>query len=149
MPPRYSSETAYSHYFFEFENERLFEKYITHGFIDEKTMKIESFRSLGVQRLIEDRSWMSTISNIPRFVTKVVYEFYANLSNNIVVQRDPQCEKSLLGVMSMSFPLEPFVSTSTFQSLKILILKRNICLMMLQQSCYAISVCGHKLMSLG
>ena len=28
-PPRYSFETAYSHYFFEFENERLFEKYIS------------------------------------------------------------------------------------------------------------------------
>ena len=132
LPPRYSSETLYSHYCFEFENERLFEKYITHGFITEKTIKIESFRSLGVQKLIKDIGWVSTVSNIPRFVTKVVHEFYANLSDNIAVQGETQCEKSLLGAMSMSFPLKPFVSTSTFLSVKILILKKNMCLMMLQ-----------------
>ena len=39
-----------------------------------------------MQKLIKDRGWESTISNIPRFVTKVVHEFYANLSDNIVVQ---------------------------------------------------------------
>ena len=54
-PPRYSSEIAYSHYFFEFENERLLEKYITHGFIIERPIKLDSFRALSMQKLIEDR----------------------------------------------------------------------------------------------
>ena len=31
--------------------------------------------------------------NIPRFVTKVVHEFYANLSDNIVIEREEKFEK--------------------------------------------------------
>ena len=54
-PPRYSTESAYSHWFFKFENERLSEKYITRSFIAERTIKLESFRALGVQKLIEDK----------------------------------------------------------------------------------------------
>ena len=93
LPPRYSFETAYSHYFFEFENEKLFKRYITCGFILERPIKLNSFKALGVQKLVEDRRWESTIDYIPRFVTKVVHEFYANLSDNINVQREPQFEK--------------------------------------------------------
>ena len=48
---------------------------------------------MGIQKLIEDRGWESTISNIPRFIAKVVHEFYANLSDYIVVQGEPQFEK--------------------------------------------------------
>lgn len=54
-PLRYSSEYAIFYYFFEFENEQLFEKYITRGFIAERTIKLENFRTFGVQELIEDR----------------------------------------------------------------------------------------------
>ena len=64
-PPRYSPENAYYNYFFEFENENLFEKFITHGFILERHMKLDSFRVVAVHKLMEDRSWGSTISNIP------------------------------------------------------------------------------------
>ena len=92
-PSRYSFETAYSHYFFEFENERLFEKYITHGFIVERPIKLECFRVLGVHKLVEDKGWESTVSNIPRFITKVVHEFYTTLSDNILVQGEPQFER--------------------------------------------------------
>ena len=35
----------------------------------------------------------STISNIPRFITKVVHEFHANLSDNILVKGEEQFEK--------------------------------------------------------
>ena len=40
-------------------------------------MKFDNFRAVKVQKIVEDRGWGSTISNIPRFVTKVVHEFYA------------------------------------------------------------------------
>ena len=63
----------------------MFEKCITRGFILERPMKLDNFRATRVQKLVEDRGWGFTISNIPRFVTKVVDEFYANLSDNIVV----------------------------------------------------------------
>ena len=85
-PPRYYFETAYSHYFFEFEIEKLFERYITCGFILERPIKLDNFRALGVQKLVEDRGWESTVSNTPRFVPKVVHEFYINRSDNINVQ---------------------------------------------------------------
>ena len=132
LPPRYSFKIAYSHYFLDFENERLFEKYITCGFIFERPIKLESFRALGIQKLIEDKGWESTVSNIPRFVPKVVHEFYVNLNDNIVIQGNHNLRKSLLRVISMSFPLELFVSASTFLSLKILTLKKSMFLMMLQ-----------------
>ena len=64
----------------------MFERYITSGFILERPIKLDSFRALGVQKLVEDRSWESIVTNIPRFITKVVQEFYANLSDNIIVQ---------------------------------------------------------------
>ena len=54
-PLRYSSKITYSHYLFEFENERLFEKYITRGFIVERPIKLDSFRALGMQKVIKDR----------------------------------------------------------------------------------------------
>ena len=84
-PPRHSFETAYSHYFFEFKNEKLFERYITYGFILKRPIKLVSFRALGVQNLIKDSGWESNISNISRFVTKVMHEFYVNLNDNIIV----------------------------------------------------------------
>ena len=65
FPLRYSPKNAYSNYFFEFENEHLFEKYITRRFILERPMKLDSFRVVGVQKLVEDRGWGSTLSNIP------------------------------------------------------------------------------------
>ena len=49
-------------------------------------MKLESFRVVRVQKIVDERGWGSTMSNIPRFVTKVVHEFYANLSDNIIVE---------------------------------------------------------------
>ena len=86
-------KNAYSNYFFEFENEHLFYKYITRGFILERAMKLDSFRVVGVQKIVEDRGWESTISNIPRFVTKVVHKFYANLIDNIIVEGEASFEK--------------------------------------------------------
>ena len=92
-PPRYSSDYSYSNYFYEFENESLFEKYITRGFILRRPMKLESFRAIRVQKIVDERGWGSTVSNIPRFVTKVVHEFYANLNDNIVIEGEEQFEK--------------------------------------------------------
>ena len=54
-PSRYSPKSAYSKYFFEFENEALFEKYITCGFIVERAVKLESFRGVGVEQIICER----------------------------------------------------------------------------------------------
>ena len=92
-PLRYSLNKSYFHYFIYVENESLFEKYITQGFFLERPMKLESFRSVGVERIVCERGWEFTISNIPRFVTKVIHEYYANLSDNIVVEREDVYEK--------------------------------------------------------
>ena len=73
----------------------MFEKYITRGFIVERAVKLESFRGVGVEQIIYERGWESTVTNIPRFVTKVIHEFYANLSDNIVVKGRVNFKKSL------------------------------------------------------
>ena len=83
--PRYSDDNSYTHYFYEAKNERLFEKYITRRFIVDGPMKLESFRAVGVEIIVYERGWESTVSNIPRFFTKVIHEFYANLSNEMLV----------------------------------------------------------------
>ena len=49
-------------------------------------MKLESFRAVGVEKIVSERGSGSIVSNIPRFFTKLVHEFYANLSENIIVQ---------------------------------------------------------------
>ena len=46
-----------------------------------------------MKRLWRIGGWGSAIFNIFQFVTKVVHEFYANLSDNIVVQGEDQFEK--------------------------------------------------------
>ena len=71
----------------------MFEKYLTRGFVVERPMKLESFRAMGVERIICERGWESTISNIPRFVSKVIHEFYANLSDEMLVEGEEQFEK--------------------------------------------------------
>ena len=56
-------------------------------------MKLESFRAVGVERIIYERGWESTISNIPRFFTKVIHEFFTNLSDKILVEREDEFGK--------------------------------------------------------
>ena len=59
-------------------------------------MKLESFRGVGVEQIIVERGWESIVTNIHRFVTKVIHEFYANLSDNIVVKRENEFEKVIV-----------------------------------------------------
>ena len=56
-------------------------------------MKLESFRAVGVERIVCERGWESTMSNIPRFVTKFIHEFYANLSEEMLVKGEEQFVK--------------------------------------------------------
>ena len=48
---------------------------------------------MGVERIVCERGWESIVSNIPRFVTKVIHEFYANLSDDMLVEGEEQFEK--------------------------------------------------------
>ena len=56
-------------------------------------MKLESFSVVGVENVVCERGWESTVSNIPHFVTKVVNEFYENLSDNTLVEGEEKFEK--------------------------------------------------------
>ena len=56
-------------------------------------MKLESFRAVGVERIVCERGWESTVSNIPRFVTKAIHEFYAKLNDNMLVEGEEHFEK--------------------------------------------------------
>ena len=56
-------------------------------------LKLESFRTIGIQKIIKERGWESTISIVTRFVAKVVHKFDANLNDNIVVPREEEFKK--------------------------------------------------------
>ena len=75
------------------ENERLFKNYSTRGFIVERNINMETFRTIGVQKIIEDREWIHTISDVKDFISSVIHEFYANLSENIDVAKSLKFEK--------------------------------------------------------
>ena len=64
----------------------------------------QSFRALTVQKIIEEKGRGSTISNIPKFVAKVVHESYANLSDNIEVLGEPQFEMVYVRGHIYNFP---------------------------------------------
>ena len=71
-------------------------------------LKLESFRTIGIQKIIKERGWESTISIVTRFVAKVVHKFYANLNDNIVVPGKKNLKKFMLVGTFMIFLLEPF-----------------------------------------
>ena len=119
------------------------------GFIIERPIKLDNFRALSVQKLIDDRGWESTISNIPRFVTKVVHKFYANLGDNIVVQGEPQFEKVF--VRGHIYEFSPRVICEYLNILipKTFNFEKEYVLDDVATSCLGINVCGPKLLSLG
>lgn len=52
-------------------------------FIAENNMKLESFRPLGIRKIIVDHKWDSTVTNIEEYVPRIMQEFYANLYENV------------------------------------------------------------------
>ena len=48
---------------------------------------------MGVEQIMCERGWESTVSNNPRFVTKMSHEFYANLSDKIEIEGVDEFEK--------------------------------------------------------
>ena len=54
---------------------------------------METFRTIGVQKIIKDREWIHTVSDVKGFIPTVVYEFYANLSENLNVAKSLLFEK--------------------------------------------------------
>ena len=98
-------------------------------------MKLESFRAVGVETIMCERGWESIVSNIPRFVTKVVHEFYANLSDNILVEEEDQCEKVF--VKGDFYEFSPRV-ISEYLNISIpenFVLRRTMSLMMFPLNC--------------
>ena len=108
-PLRYSSNHSYYNYFFEFENESFFEKYITRGFILERPMKLESFRAVGVQKIVDERGWESTMSNIPYFVTKWYMSFMPISVTILLFRGRNNLRRCLLGDMFTNFLLGSLV----------------------------------------
>ena len=80
---RYCVENAYFHAFYDMENEIFFYKYYARGFIMERNIDLDSFKCIGVLKVLKDREWMFTTTEISGFVPNMVYEFFANISENI------------------------------------------------------------------
>ena len=48
-------------------------------------INMETFRTIGVQKIIEDREWNHIVSNVKGFIPSVGHDFYDNLSKNVDV----------------------------------------------------------------
>ena len=75
------------------ENERLFKNYSTCGFIVKRNINMETFRTIGVQKFIEDKKWIHTVFYVKGLIPSVVHEFYANLFENVDVANSLEFEK--------------------------------------------------------
>ena len=55
----------------------------TKEFILERNIDLESFRVLGVSKIIVDIGWRQTVCDVKEYVPRIVREFYANFSDDI------------------------------------------------------------------
>ena len=54
---------------------------------------METFRTIGVQKIIEDRKWIHTVFYVKGLIPSVVHEFYANLFENVNVAESLEFDK--------------------------------------------------------
>ena len=59
--------------FMIWKNERLFGNYSTCGFIIQRNINMETFRTIGVQKLLENTEWIHTVFDIKGFIPSVVH----------------------------------------------------------------------------
>ena len=85
----YIAANSYSHSFYSKENKKLIEGYTKRSFIVQRTMDLGTFRLIAMKKIVHNRKWLKTISNIRRFVPRIVYEFYANMSGQINTKSHP------------------------------------------------------------
>ena len=62
----------------------------TREFISERNIDLESFRTLGVSKIIVDIGWKQTICDVKEYVLRIVSEFYANLSEDVDSEGKPR-----------------------------------------------------------
>ena len=79
----YVTSIAHPHTCFSKNTKQLKELYANREFIVERNMNLESFRILGVRKILVDNEWLKYVIEIEGYVPRVVKEFYANLSEHI------------------------------------------------------------------
>lgn len=94
---------AYSHSFYYNDNERDLPLYAHRKFMAEKNFVLSDYMSFGVLILLQTREWVGSLVKLSGYVERVVNEFYANLTNDVLDPKSPHFEKVYVCGRSYSF----------------------------------------------
>ncbi|XP_062075366.1 uncharacterized protein LOC133779419 [Humulus lupulus] len=79
----------YSSTFFYNDNPRDMVLYAQRKFLIERNYVLSDHRPYGVLTMLQDRKWIGSLVKFTSFVDRIVKEFYANLTNEIVEPKSP------------------------------------------------------------
>ncbi|XP_062085277.1 uncharacterized protein LOC133791364 [Humulus lupulus] len=94
-PPRHSGVNfkPYSSIFCYNDNARDMVLYAQRKFIIERNYVLSDHRPFGVLTMLQDRQWTGSLVKFSGFVDRIVKEFYANLTNEIIEPSSPLYNK--------------------------------------------------------
>ena len=92
-PQLLKATNAFSPLFLTKQSESLMHALDTREFISERNIDLESFRPLGVSKIIIDIGWRQTVCDVKEYVPSIVREFYANLSEDVDSEGKPEFQK--------------------------------------------------------
>ncbi|PON56565.1 hypothetical protein TorRG33x02_296150 [Trema orientale] len=72
------------------------DKYERRGFIDERNFNLDSFKPLGIVKILKERKWLKTVSNVEGYVPRIVQEFYCNIREEMADPHSPFYHKIFL-----------------------------------------------------
>ncbi|XP_062113087.1 uncharacterized protein LOC133824237 [Humulus lupulus] len=75
------------------DNERDMILYAHRKFLPERNFVLSDHRSFGVLILLQTREWVGSLVKLSGYVERVVKEFYANLTNDVLDPKSPHFEK--------------------------------------------------------
>ena len=84
---------AHSHTFYYNDNERDMQLYANRKFLAEKNFVLGDHRSFGVLIILQTREWVGSVVKLSGYVDRVVKEFYANLTHDVIDPNSPHFEK--------------------------------------------------------
>ncbi|PON83206.1 hypothetical protein TorRG33x02_210400 [Trema orientale] len=83
----YDISLAHSSVFYTAENEEYMDEYERRGFIDERNFNLDSFKPLGIVKILKERKWLKTVSKVEGYVPRIIQEFYCNIREEMA---DPE-----------------------------------------------------------
>ncbi|PON49410.1 hypothetical protein TorRG33x02_317800 [Trema orientale] len=92
----YDISLAHSSVFYTAKNEKYMDEYERRGFIDERNFNLDSFKPLGIVKILKERKWLKTVSKVEGYVPRIIQEFYCNIQEEMANPESPFYHKIFL-----------------------------------------------------